>query len=78
MCAPAGPVQERVWTCDFIHDRPASGGPFKWLRVGYEYTRECLVLDADDSLKGPEVRRIVARVIGRRGAPQRIRSDNGS
>lgn len=67
-----------VWTCDFIHDRTASGGPLKWLTLVDEYTRECLVLHADDSLTGPEVRRIVARVIGRRGAPSRIRSDNGS
>jgi putative transposase len=67
-----------VWTCDFIHDRTASGGPLKWLTMVDEYTRECLVLHADDSVTGPEVRRIVAGVIGRRGAPTRIRSDNGS
>jgi transposase InsO family protein len=67
-----------IWTCDFIHDRTASGGPLKWLTLVDEYTRECLVLHADDSLTGPEVRRIVARVIGQRGAPTRIRSDNGS
>lgn len=67
-----------VWTCDFIHDRTVSGGPLKWLTMVDEYTRECLVLHADDSLTGPEVRRIVAGVIGRRGAPTRIRSDNGS
>ncbi len=67
-----------VWTCDFIHDRTASGGPLKWLTLVDESTRECLVLHADDSLTGPEVRRIVARVVGRRGAPSRIRSDNGS
>ena len=29
-------------------------------------------------MTGADVRRIVARVIGRRGAPTRIRSDNGS
>jgi putative transposase len=67
-----------VWTCDFIHDRTASGGSLKWLTLVDEYTRELLVLHADDSLTGPEVRRIVARVVGRRGAPTRIRSDNGS
>ena len=33
---------------------------------------------ADSSITGADVRRIVARVIGRRGAPTRIRSDNGS
>jgi transposase InsO family protein len=67
-----------VWTCDFIHDRTASGRPLKWLTLVDEYTRECLVLHADCSLGGGDVRRIVARVVGRRGAPTRIRSDNGS
>ena len=67
-----------VWTCDFIHDRTADGRPLKWLTLVDEYTRECLVLHAAVSMTGAEVRRIVARVIGRRGAPTRIRSDNGS
>jgi putative transposase len=74
---PAG-FKNDVWTCDFIHDRTAKGAPLKWLTLVDEYTRECLALHAADSLTGPDVRRIVARVIGRRGAPKRIRSDNGS
>jgi transposase InsO family protein len=67
-----------VWTCDFIHDRTANGRPLKWLTLVDEYTRELLVLRAAGSMTGADVRRIVARVIGRRGAPSRIRSDNGS
>jgi putative transposase len=67
-----------VWTCDFIHDRTAGGGSLKWLTLVDEYTRECLVLHAAESLTGADVRRIMAQVIGRRGAPTRIRSDNGS
>ena len=67
-----------VWTCDFIHDRTADGRSLKWLTLVDEYTRECLVLHAAGSLTGADVRRIMARVIGHRGAPTRIRSDNGS
>jgi transposase InsO family protein len=67
-----------IWTCDFIHDRTVKGRPLKWLTLVDEYTRECLVLHPDESITGADVRRIVARVIGRRGAPTRIRSDNGS
>jgi putative transposase len=67
-----------VWTCDFIHDRTAEGRSLKWLTVVDEYTRECLVLHAAGSLAGVDVRRIMGQVIGRRGAPTRIRSDNGS
>jgi transposase InsO family protein len=70
--------KDDVWTCEFIHDRTAGGRPLKWLTLVDEYTRECLVLHAGESLTGGDVRRIVARVIGRRGAPTRIRSDNGS
>jgi putative transposase len=36
------------------------------------------VRHAGDSVTGADVRRIVARVIGHRGAPRRIRSDHGS
>jgi len=67
-----------VWTCDFIHDRTAGGRSLKWLTVVDEYTRECLVLHAAGSMTGADVRRIMARVVGRRGSPTRIRSDNGS
>ena len=67
-----------VWTCDFIHDRTSEGGTLKWLTLVDEYTRECLVLHAARSITGGDVRRILAGVIGRRGRPRMIRSDNGS
>jgi putative transposase len=70
--------KDDVWTCDFIHDRTAGGGSLKWLTLVDEYTRECLVLHAAVSMTGADVRRVVARVVGRRGSPTRIRSDNGS
>src|SRR5262245_52462400 len=67
--------KDDVWTCDFIHDRTADGRPLKWRTLVDEETRECLVLRAAGSMTGADVRRIVGRVIGRRGAPGRIRSD---
>jgi transposase InsO family protein len=67
-----------VWTCEFIHDRTSGGRPLKWLTLVGEYTRECLALHVGTSLTGADVRRVVSGVIGRRGAPTRIRSDNGS
>jgi transposase InsO family protein len=70
--------KDDVWTCEFFHDRTAEGRLLKWLTLVDEYTRECLVLHAAAALAGADVRRIVAQVIGRRGAPTRIRSDNGS
>jgi putative transposase len=70
--------KDDVWTCDFVHDRTADGRSLKWLTLVDEYTRECLVLHAASSMTGADVRRVIARVIGRRGAPGRVRSDNGS
>jgi putative transposase len=67
-----------VWTYDFVADRTVCGGTLKWLTLVDEYTRECLALHVDRSLTGTDVRRVLAGVIGRRGAPTRIRSDNGS
>src|SRR5438309_7779629 len=58
-----------VWTCDFIHDRTAGGGSLKWLTLVDEYPRGCLVLHAAGSMTGADVRRVVARVVGRRGSP---------
>lgn len=67
-----------VWTCDFIADRLENGRSLKWLTLMDEYTRECLVLFPAHTIKGEDVRRILARVVGHRGSPRRIRSDNGS
>ena len=67
-----------VWTYDFVADRTFEGRPLKWLTLVDEYTRECLAIHVAGSMTGADVRRVLARVIGRRGAPTRIRSDNGS
>jgi putative transposase len=67
-----------VWTYDFVADRTIDGRPLKWLTLVDEYTRECLTLYVAESVVGADVRRVLARVIGRRGAPKRLRSDNGS
>jgi putative transposase len=67
-----------VWTCDFIADRTVCGGALKWLTLVDEYTRECLALHAGRVVSGVDVRRVLARVVGQRGAPTRLRSDNGS
>jgi transposase InsO family protein len=75
--APAR-FKDDVWTYDFVADRTSDGRTLKWLTLVDEYTRECLALHVDRSLSGVDVRRVLGRVVGRRGAPRRIRSDNGS
>jgi transposase InsO family protein len=74
---PAG-FKNDVWTYDFILDRTVDGKSLKWLSLVDEYTRECLALFVAGSVRGSDVRRVLGRVIGRRGSPTRIRSDNGS
>jgi transposase InsO family protein len=70
--------KDDVWTYDFVADRTVSGSSLKWLTLVDEYTRECLALHVAGSVNGADVRRVLARVVGRRGAPKRMRSDNGS
>jgi putative transposase len=67
-----------VWAYDFVADRTASGQSLRWLTLVDEYTKECLALHVAASLTGRDVRAVLARVIGKRGAPGSIRSDNGS
>jgi putative transposase len=67
-----------VWAWDFVHDRTADGRSFRWLTLIDEFTRECLLLHPARSLTGPKVTRELAKVVGRRGVPAVIRSDNGS
>jgi transposase InsO family protein len=74
---PAG-FKNDVWTYDFIADRTSDGGTLQWLTLVDEYTRECLALYVARTVNGADVRRVLARVVGRRGAPTWIRSDNGS
>ena len=69
--------KDHVWAWDFIHDRSTSGGPLKWLSVIDEFTRECLVLEVDRSLKAEDVKEELLGLFWQRGAPEYIRSDNG-
>lgn len=69
--------KDHVWAWDFIHDTTEGGGPLKWLSVVDEYTRECLVLEVRRSLTAPAVVEVLRAVVGQRGWPRHIRSDNG-
>ena len=70
--------QNDVWTCDVIHDRTCQGGSLKCLSLVDEYTRECLALAMTRRVSGAWVRGVLGRVVARRGAAKRLRSDNGS
>ena len=48
------------------------------LNVMDEYTRECLCIHVDRRINARKVRQVMARLIEEHGAPEHIRSDNGS
>jgi putative transposase len=66
------------WSMDFVSDRLVDGRWFRILTVIDQYTRECLCAHADRSQTGEKVSEQLDRVMGLRGAPESITSDNGS
>jgi putative transposase len=72
---PDGPNER--WSMDFMADSLATGRGFRVLNVVDDYTRECVAIEADTSLSGERVARVLDRVIERRGKPQSVVMDNG-
>lgn len=70
--------RNHVWTWDFIADATVRGGPLRILTILDEYTRECHILQADRALKSQDVLDQLQKAIGQQGAPEYLRSDNGS
>ena len=70
--------RNHVWTWDFIADATVRGGALRMLTILDEYTRECHVLWVDRALKSADVLRWLQSAIAKHGAPEHLRSDNGS
>jgi transposase InsO family protein len=49
----------------------------KFLPIEDEFTRECLALEVDRSIRAKDVIEVLAYLVELRGAPKFIRSDNG-
>ena len=67
-----------VWSYDFVADRTHDGRAFRMLTVIDEYTRECLAIHVQRSLKHDDVLAVLTDLFTRHGQPEYIRSDNGS
>ena len=65
------------WSMDFTRDTLWYGQAFRTLNVVDEYTRECLAIEADTSLPGVRVVRVLERLAEMRGLPEIITVDNG-
>lgn len=73
--APTRPNER--WSLDFVHDRMVNGRTLRLLTVHDDYTRECLWIEADTSLSGPRVARVLDYVAELRGRPRSLITDNG-
>lgn len=67
----------QVWAYDFVFDACASGQQLKCLTVIDEWTRECLAIDVQGSIRSKRVIEVLGRLVSLHGAPQSLRSDNG-
>ena len=66
------------WSLDFVHDQFAQGRRFRILNIVDDVTRVCLAAIPDTSISGKRVARELTMLIGTRGKPQMIVSDNGT
>jgi len=69
--------KDHVWAYDFVSGRTHDGLPFRMLTLVDEYTRECLAIDVARKLMSDDVLERLAWLMGTRGVPCHIRSDNG-
>lgn len=70
--------RNHVWTWDFVHDTTVRGGKLRMLNIIDEYTRECLCIHVARRINANKVRQVMSDLIDVHGAPEHIRSDNGS
>lgn len=68
----------QVWAVDFVEDRTYEGKKLRILTVLDEYTREGLALEVGRSMGAKAVSKVLKRLIKERGAPEFVRSDNGT
>ncbi len=66
-----------VWSYDFAMDQTEDGRRLKVMPIVDEYTRECLSLEGQRSIKAEDVITTLHRLFIERGEPHYIRSDNG-
>jgi len=76
---PQSPVAaNEIWTMDFVHDNLSCGRSFRALNIMDAWSREALAIEADTSLTGKRVVRVLEGLVTLRGKPQMLQVDNGS
>jgi putative transposase len=74
--SPAVRPDER-WAMDFVHDYLEGGRKLRTLNVVDVFTRECHGIEADTSLTGERVTRVLDAIGWKHGLPKAIIIDNG-
>jgi putative transposase len=65
-----------VWSYDFVEDRTHDGRKYPMLNVVDEFTRECLSIRINQTLKSSDVIDVLSDLFILRGVPEHIRPDN--
>jgi len=69
---------DQSWSMDFVSDALFDGRKFRSLTIIDNFTRECLVIEVDQSLTGEDVVRVLTKIACERNQyPQRKQADNG-
>ena len=75
---PRPDMINQIWSLDFVSDALSCGRRIRLLGVMDQCSREGLCLAVDTSLPGERVVRELEYLVGRRGCPKVIVSDNGT
>jgi putative transposase len=77
----ARPEADHINACssmNFVVDSLFNDHRFRALTMVDNYSRECLAIEASQSMTGAEVAAVVERPVTERGAPERIQCDYGT
>ena len=74
---PAAGAVNECWSMDFVSDALFDGRRIRALTVVDDFSRESLAIEVGQSITGEQVVTVMNRLSAVRGAPKRIRVDNG-
>jgi putative transposase len=74
----AAAYPSHVWAYDFVEDRDSHDNVLRILTVIDEFTREGLAIDVELTTSAERVITVLTQLVARQGAPDYLRSDNGS
>lgn len=74
---PAPDKPNHIWSMDFVSDALADNRKFRSFTLVDDYTRECVAIETDRSLRSEKLVQVFNRLKHARGLPEMIVCDNG-